>query len=469
MRERPVGRRCRIRERSGRSGPQDAVGDFSVHCIAGHFDSHRGTNANLGPLAAAIGRQGLGDVRFIARSTNSDIAAASDVDGSRAGERWAAHTRGATDHRLGIVVHDVDRDRSGHADLAAAGARRRPRDDGITLVDHFLARVSGACEHHRLALVGVVPRGCQLEMAASQVNDVVGRAVGQAADRGAVSRIFDSVVGTQQAVFTQIQFSDLSGRIELDPVDQIRNFDVRDRDVLVELLFGTCRPGAEILQARSAAVLGVGRSVVELDRAVFQHVDVVVGSSCQAADCGVGARVVQQFVARLQPCVEAEEDRFLGGVDNVDLDGRCVDLSIGNQGLNDQAAGTDDGTVADECPIRDVGDVHRNRYPDAGAAVLGRGRAIGGRMPVGIGHGLHGQRATGRDVAGIGNRRDRRGILDVDRHRAGHAHAAVGCSRGGRGRALVALGRTAFGARLALGGGVGKAFLVVRLAVDLLA
>ena len=246
----------------------------------------------------------------------------------------------------------------------------------------------------------------ELELAAGQFDDVVGGAVGQAADRTAAFRVvLHRVADTQPGVGAQVQLYHVAGRVERDGAQRIGDVDALDRNRLVELVLGPGRPGGQVHQAGAAASRGVRLGVVELDRSVAVGVDVIaVGAEAgQAADRGVRARIVIDMVAGLQARIEADEDGVLGRVDHGNRGRVRLDLAVRHRRLHRQAAGADHRRIADIGLVGDVGHVHRHRDAHAGAAAGSRSRAVGDRMAVDVGGRRHAQHAAGGDVQSVGD------------------------------------------------------------------
>ena len=288
------------RERACRAAPRRAVGDLGVDGIDRNVDRDRGANADVRPLAAAVGGQRARLVRFIACRGDGHVAAAGDGYGSRA---QPCDARRAPDHRFRIVDHHVDRDRAGDAGLAAAAARGRLGDERIGLVDELLVVVTGARQQDRLAGVRVLDRGRELELPVAQLDKVIAVAASQAADLAAAVRVvLHHVAGPQPRVAPEVQQPHRTGRVELDFVERVGNFAAGDCDVLIEIVLGSGCPGRQIHQPGAAAVLRMVLGVVELDRAVLLHVDVIaVGAEAgQPAYRGIQVIEILDVVARFQ-------------------------------------------------------------------------------------------------------------------------------------------------------------------------
>ena len=146
-------------------------------------------------------------------------------------------------------------------------------------------------------------RGRELELALAELDHVVGIAARQPADHAAAVRVvLHRVAGPQPGVAAQVQQPHRTGRVELDFVERVGNFGARDRDVLVESVLGSGCPGRQIHQPGAAAVLRMVLGVVELDRAVLLHVDVIAtgAEAGQPAYRGIPVIEILDVVARFQ-------------------------------------------------------------------------------------------------------------------------------------------------------------------------
>ena len=127
----------------------------------------------------------------------------------------------------------------------------------------------------------------ELRLVVGQIDNVIGRAVGQAAHVGAAAVVVgDRVASVQVALLAEVEHRHGAGRIELD---------VAGRDhpeqLLDELLFGAGAGRAgQLLQAGVAARLGVIGGVIQLERAVTLAGDVVGRAVGQPADRGIALR-----------------------------------------------------------------------------------------------------------------------------------------------------------------------------------
>jgi hypothetical protein len=77
--------------------------------------------------------------------------------------------------------------------------------------------VPSARQRDRLAVVGIVERGRELELAACQVDQIIGRAVAEPADRGATfGVVLDRVAGMEAGAFAEVEHAYGAARGEGD-------------------------------------------------------------------------------------------------------------------------------------------------------------------------------------------------------------------------------------------------------------
>src|SRR3989441_532502 len=159
-----------------------------------------------------------------------------------------------------------------------------------------------------------------------------------------------------------------------------------------------------------------------LDLAVAGVYAVVIGAVDQAADGGVRATafVVLDLVAGMHAGASADEDGVRLGIDDVDVGGVDRHRSVGHAGFHRKAVGDDRGAFADGRGVVRFRVVDRDAYADAGAARLGRRRAVAASGRVGVVVRLERKRAAGFDLEAVADRR--LGVRDRDRDADGARH-----------------------------------------------
>ena len=333
------------------------------------------------------------------------------------------------DDGLSVGLRIVDRNRTRHADLAAAGACNRFRAERAGAVDQFLGGASWGPQDDGLGCECVCSRGGELCLVSVERDDVIGSSVGQSANRTCAALVSNCVARSQPVAFVQIHQPAVRRRIEphvwLDQAagcaaDRGRVNDVHEPVVGTSCACGKINHGADRISVHCA----------QLDLAAVLDLHGVLGCYAgwiarKAADAGTAAVVIGNLVAGFQAAViRADENRVIQSIDDRNERGGEIDIAPCHGGFDGDTvrihdrAGPDRGFVVLVCDV----DCHAYAY---GISVCLRTRhAFCNRA------GCHEIRRTQDQAIGcnghaVANRRNGRIACDIQTQRCRNTDAAT--------------------------------------------
>ena len=356
----------------------------------------------------------------------------------------------ATNDRQMVNVGHADGHRTGHPDVATAGAGFGFSAHRVGAVHQLLGRVASVAQRDRLAGQRVFTAGCEFGPLVVDDDHEVGGAVVQTAHLGTAAVSVDNrIAGAQVATFAQSDDTTLAG-VENDLV-----FANAQQAAVFKLVTSSCAGTVRATQVHPAFIatrLGMLFGVVERNGgAVFSQAGVVVATIVEAADLGARAVLVGDLVTRLEAVALADENGLGGFIHHRHLGGFEAHLALCHGGFKAQAIGLHLSTGTNGGFVAHRGHRHRHTNAHPSAAIAGDGSAVCHCDRIGQVARMQYHRTTAstgasRHMDKLRDIRTRSGTGDSDRNCAGHTDRAARGIRLGRVGFLLPAG---FGLRLA--------------------